>query len=478
MPFSYKMQFLQRIHRSESSILALDPDIVLALRRRYFLARYNNEVDIGGRNEANSKTYFRDHFERQDKAMQEEIAAFDKQTEKSYQRELDEKLNDQICSDLDPSLTVVEQLSTPIEGTDIHDFPNDISEKDGAYGFFGYFGLTISLAEFLVGARETGMHFLEREIESEREELQSFVDKHAPLPLFCARDAKPDDCENVRQFRLDYLRRLVTLLRLEFNQSMMLAAVPSSEIDVVRVRRWKQIIEDDEQALRFYDPDKKRRNAMLRETLKQTVPALCSPDSQVDGYADRLFGRFVNAEVAAKNRVLDYIAKNPGIVTKQIHEDPGYIDELDNFARELEKLDTACFVRLGVPHFDIDNANAIRARILDSVGGYWAAKGDNFGEGDNDNARIRRVNLDSDIRIKALCNAKAAYSRALDSVKTEPGVPSRRVDDIAFLRYDTLDSELEADDTDALPFKTQQALARVNRALDAYPAWMQDSACK
>jgi hypothetical protein len=233
------------------------------------------------------------------------------------------------------------------------------------------------------------------------------------------------------------------------------------------------MIEDYDDAILLFDPDGKIRASLARTSFYDSRPALCGPEVQSMGKASAsLFARFWFAELSKKNAVLDYIGRDPSVAGTR----PADIEKDDGYAQDLALIDMNCLARGAISSSDADN---YRTRQLDSLGAYWVAKGENFGS-ISDEESAWGVSLDQRARIKALCDSKAAYARALDYTKTKnrPDYPVFNPDDSRTNPYDTLDQQLTNDDNNALPFTIQTGLARAKRDLRGFPAADVADACK
>ena len=163
--------------------------------------------------------------------------------------------------------------------------------------------------------------------------------------------------------------------------------------------------------------------------------------TKVGGETSKAFGKFTFAEVNVKNDIVDTVSRDRTVVNTH----PEFIDTLDGYAEDLARFDVECPGRLGAT---VGDKSDIRARFLDSVGGYWEAKGENFGVSENDTTRLRQLDLSTKIRIKALCNAKIAYARAQQFAAT--GMPHDTYTDQI---YDKLNEELLNDVLPAVPIR-------------------------
>jgi len=469
VPFANALRALQDTHRSETSVLVVNPELVSAMRRLYLRARLASEGNNTQRsNNDYSNSDFRIQFEQERESIARELAALGKDSNAAYS-------GDGFCDTVTNPLRDVRQLHSVSKDLNVFEFPNlETNAKDNIYQFFAYFALTVSLSEFAVGAPESAIHFLDREIEYERKDLIDFFDGRKDTSWNCQGSVETEDCRTAQQFRIQYLRRLIILLRLEFAQSMMMRGV-NKVIDVARLKRWDRMVDDYEESLIFYDPERKRRNAFSKAGDSEARPARCTPDDRkIDNVFDPLFANFFFAELSTKNNIIDTVGKDSDIINRH----PEYIDKFDIFAHELETFDVDCLVRLKA-NFRAEDADYIKASILDSVGGYWAAKAENFTASESDNARIRGVNFDSKTKIKALCLAKADYARALDRlVKRNGKTHPMRENDAKYLDFGTLDQDVREDEADVFPFEIQQRLDRVERALDNFPAADVADACK
>jgi hypothetical protein len=146
------------------------------------------------------------------------------------------------------------------------------------------------------------------------------------------------------------------------------------------------------------------------------------------------------------------------------------IEVFDSFAKDVASFDIHCVIKLKAD-FENDKADYFKARQLDSVGGYWVAKGENFGVSSNDSVRLRRIEIHQTDTIKALCDAKSAYATALRLAK-EP-LPAPQSDE-----YDKLDSKRSAEEPETLLIEIQAGWDRADHALSNYPTAEVDQACK
>jgi hypothetical protein len=170
----------------------------------------------------------------------------------------------------------------------------------------------------------------------------------------------------------------------------------------------------------------------------------------------------------AKNNILDHIGRDGSIVASS----PSDVIEFDRYARELAAANVDCLGKLlKFPDWYVQHYKTV---FLESVGGYWAAKGEDFGRVDDAQDHGAGRSLDDAIRIKALCDSRAAYSHALDSATQ--GARATGTADLN--KYDKLDLRLTEDDSSAYPLKIQTGRHRVLQELDAFPAADVASACK
>ena len=227
------------------------------------------------------------------------------------------------------------------------------------------------------------------------------------------------------------------------------------------------MISDFDNAMVYFDPQQLLRSSFLRADMNGNNSAACAPElRKQESVAGVLFGTFIFAEINIKNNVLDIVSRNRSIVNAH----PELIDALDAYAKEVATFDVDCPGRLGAPM--TSNLNDTRARFLDSAGGYWETKGENFGVSDNDKNRLRQIELDSRNTIKALCDAKIAYARALRfTANKKPNTSEAQ-------GYDKLNDELQEDEADAFPIGIQAGWDRVDAALANFPTKDVENACK
>jgi hypothetical protein len=132
-----------------------------------------------------------------------------------------------------------------------YSFPWFFSTKyKDARGFFTYYAILVSLSELSVGSRESAIHLLEHEINYQRDNLLTDISKN------------PTQAE-----RLEQVRRLVLLLRLENVQNTIMGFVQSSVLDLAEIRRFKQMVNDFDASLVFFDPKNDYRFSLLRRSL-------------------------------------------------------------------------------------------------------------------------------------------------------------------------------------------------------------------
>jgi hypothetical protein len=470
-PFAAQLQKLQEFNRSETSVLAIEPELVSALRRKYLRLRGWPELtessitttrETGAAIDHNDDNAFGTYFRKAEASTANEIAAIGGISDVA----LTERCK-AVLSELNRKAIHFNYHPNRIPYT--HYFPEASFRDQEAYGFFAYFAFVVALAEVGVGARESAVHLLENEITLERENIRQFLDKNKAQQIKHACSGSPIDvdCESSQSVTVGYLQRVVILLRLEATQFDIIRGLSSNALNRVRLRKLVRMIDDYDDALLYFDPGHDQRASLARTSFYDSRPALCGPDVQsMNKTGAGLFARFWLAELSKKNLVLDYIGRDPSVVGAR----PANIERFDGFAEDLALIDMSCLARLGaiLP----GDVNQFRARQLDSLGAYWGVKGENFGSG-NDDQSLLGVNLDVKVKVKALCDSKAAYSRAFDYTKAKD-----RAQKLIPNRYDSLDNELTYDESEALPFTIQNGLARTKQALDAYPAADVASACQ
>jgi hypothetical protein len=299
------------------------------------------------------------------------------------------------------------------------------SDSNNTIGFFSYLAATLALVEFGSGARESAVHFLE---------------------------------------------------------NSMLTRVLNNEIDSVRIARLMDTVEDYDELFGIFDPKRERQASLFRSTFGDTSSAKCSPDvSSLGKDAESLFGRLVYTDLNVKITVLDYVGKNPSFVNAR----PDLVRKLDSFAQDVSTFDIDCMRRLKA-NFSKESPEFFESRNLDSLGAYWAAKGGNFDASRNDKAKVRGVELDREARVKALCSAKEAYSRALElAVSADENLESRRGEQRtpqseveAYLGSDKLDVDLKAAEFSSFPYAVQQRLDLVGQELNEFPAGDLPPSCR
>jgi hypothetical protein len=241
----------------------------------------------------------------------------------------------------------------------------------------------------------------------------------------------------------------------------MLANLKSNVMNFARVTRYNQMIDDYDETLSHVDPRHDNRASLLLKDYVDENSALCAPDLRaMRPEVSSLFGKFMFAEFAAKNNVLDTISNDGSVAAAH----PDLIAKLDEYAEEVARFDPNCLKQLGVPGVD-EGLYGIKAAFLDSVAGYWESKGENFGIDEDDASRTNKLELDAAERIKALCNAKRAYGVAGRFAKKAQSEPPKTRTEI-----DTLNDDLLNEETRALPVRIQAGKQRTIEALSSFPA--------
>ena len=234
-------------------------------------------------------------------------------------------------------------------------------------------------------------------------------------------------------------------------------------IDILRVKREVTMIDDVDNVLRFFDPDLGYRGSLLSPD--GDLRAHCASEIQKKGdNAAKLFGNLTFFQISLKNNVLDTVSRNGAAVVANVD----LIGKLDRYADEVARFDVLCPKLLGAG----DVAPDLKARFLDSVGGYWEAKGENFGVSDNDQDRRNKIELRSADTIKALCKARIAYAQAGRTLAEPTEKPT------AEEGLDRLDLELSIYDKSTDPIQYQAGWDRADAALSNYPKKDVDDACK
>ena len=345
-------------------------------------------------------------------------------------------------------------------------FPDCDLTAANSYIFFEYSALVVSLAELGVGARESAVRLLEREIESQREALDKFKPQAILQPSTCANSASAK-CQNENQLKIQYLRRLIVLLRLELIQSDLLNAasgpVSSTALNPTRIRRWMEMVKDYDDALFFFDGDERRRNS-LRKASFDGERAKCAPDVATRGVdVSQSFGDFMLAQLAVKNYLVDFAAKDRTIIRDQ----PAYMRNFDDLANDLATFDLDCLGQLRA-NFDTARSEDIQARIFESVASYWVAKGENFGA-DSDEERSD-ITPEAKTRIKALCDAKRLYTQAKPlTEKAYDAATKASGQSLSVSSYDDLERNLTLDEAANIRSTVKEGLARTKRALRDFP---------
>ena len=320
-------------------------------------------------------------------------------------------------------------------------------------GLLAYSALANSLVDFAVGARETAIQFLENEINRLREGIDR---------SYCRRGDATDQCKHEQA--LHDVRSIVISTRLEYVRNTMMNLLATTAIDLIKVRRWIQTSKDYGEALDLLDHDGSFRKSLAKTSIDDRSPSPCAPQVRALGAeASNLFGRFVLADISAKNNALNIIPGNPGIVSRK----PLIVRDLDRFANDVATFDLDCPNKLIGKGYDFTDW---RARFLDSVGGYWLAKGQNFGASTNETSDSGNFDVSENERTKSLCRAKIAYVKAADFAKA-------RTDRIS---PDSLNirAEVEDDNLNEFPYRVRINLQRTNVAINNLPAGDVAAVCK
>jgi hypothetical protein len=451
VPFSALLEKLQEFHNSETSVLSVNPRLVAAIRREYLSARGWSTLDhsladiqISEKESDGARSVvlvddskdLSELFINNGGAIRDELLALGV----SQQEITSTGPQNNNCKDIN-------SMSYPYYG---YPFPNFSTNDKDSQGFFTYYALLVSLSELGVGSRESPIHLLEREINYQRANLPKGIS------------------ESPTQAKLERVRRLVLLLRLENVQTRIMDSIQNSVLDLAEIRRYTQMVDDFNESLVFFDPKQDYRSSLLRRSLDDHFRADCAPELRKLGEsASALFGRFTFAEIVVKNNALDAVGKNPSIVSAH----PELIDTLDGYADEVSRFDVECPGLLGAQV--TDDLNILKASFLDSASSYWEAKGENFRTSKNDETRLREIEINSQETIKALCDAKRAYARG--KRMAENRTPSKAKEPKI---YDQLNDEIEGDGAAVLPSAMQSGWDRAEAALSAYPAKEVEDACK
>jgi hypothetical protein len=333
-------------------------------------------------------------------------------------------------------------------------------------GLLAYSALAYSLVDFAVGARETAIQFLENEINRLRKGISR---------SYCRTGDAEGQCKDRQS--LHRVRSMVMLTRLDYVRNTMMNLLPSTAIDLIKVRRWIQSSKDYGDVLDLFDPDGSYRKSLMKTGIDDRSPAPCAPQVRALGVAtSSLFGRFVLADVSVKNNALNIIPGNPGIVSRK----PVIVRDLDRFANDVATFDLDCPNKLIGKDYDF---TTWRPRFLDSVGGYWLAKGQNFGATDDDPRDAGIFDVSQNERTKSLCQAKIAYLRAADFAKatTDEKDPSSE-DGICPLwnppDFLNICLEVAKDNLEEFPYRLQINLHHTNLAISNLPAGDVAAVCK
>src|SRR5208282_5105836 len=138
--------------------------------------------------------------------------------------------------------------------------------------------------------------------------------------------------------KVEKIRRLILLLRLEVAQANMMNMLQNNAVDRAQLRRNKQIVDDFDAALAIFDPQGALHSSLLKSDLNGFA-ATCARNLQIqDRMVSRLFGVIAFAEMSAKSNVLDIAGRNSSLVGVE----PTLIDTLDGYARDLAEFDVDC----------------------------------------------------------------------------------------------------------------------------------------
>jgi hypothetical protein len=242
VPFSEELDALQDFYRSDTSVLALDPRLIPALRREYVRARWKSEdgspdkylvgTDVNQNDFDNADLPM--IFGTENDQIRREFASFSLDNGSVHHAE-EKKLEPYSCSGIRQQLKLGDATM----------FPMASATDPNPRGFFAYMALTVALAEFGVGARESAIHLLEREIQAERIDLKA----------------------SSSNYTLSYAEGLVILSRLQLIQYEMIEAISAQEADFMRIDKLRQRVEDYDAVLEIFDPETEPNKMALRKSL-------------------------------------------------------------------------------------------------------------------------------------------------------------------------------------------------------------------
>jgi len=255
--------------------------------------------------------------------------------------------------------------------------------------------------------------------------------------------------------------------RLEGVQLILFGALQAQTrgLDALFIERALRLARDVRRALEDFDPKSDVRNAFFSKDFEKDAEGSCAPPfDPAAPQTPALFVRFFLAQVFAENNAVSKAAADRDLVRAH----PELVGDLDDYARQVATFDFRCAKRWGAS-FDWRSPSY----LLDSAGGYWGAKGENFGVSANDPAQASELAPNSQTRVAALCDARTAYLTARRHFDADRSDPVNAYENPP----DPLDEEAERWNDDRFALGLQSGFDRADKDLAAIPAAEIAEAC-
>lgn len=495
VPIAERLDRLQAFHRSETSVLSVEPSAVAALRRTYLRSRAGYELT-----EADDALYgvraalaeltqairTRVHYWRpvglgvaDAVLLAHQIANDIAEEYRSYSSLLDERTWTLGPALLRAAVTIAREndalAATAAGGAKGADqraaFCVRLARESETLGksdlvmCSGYLALTVAYAETAVGNAENAMHILEIEINQGRKAVNSAGKPEAE----CGNEGTDQaDCAAFALSDVEWARRAILLQRLEAAQLGLIDLRQSHAFDDIFVNRAKRLVDDGELIFQRFKKASEVRKAYFKTGGEsRSVDACGAGSDQPASLRNQLLLRIVAAQLLIENNALYSVAFDPRLVPRN----PRLVDELDRFAEDVSGFDFDCVKAAGL------KADwRLPAYFLDSAAGYWAAKGEQFGISDKDFHRLKTLKLDSSTKVKALCRAERLRFAAAKAFEVERTADSPKTPTSTAVE-DALDDDAQNAVDQDFPLVQQAGVDRIDRDLSDFPDAEKASAC-
>jgi hypothetical protein len=441
--FADRLAVIQDYHKGETSSLTINPELISTLRLSYTRALQLEDPNIWARSGDRSANRLAAMMKESSDNVAEEFNALPDDSKAGLK---DFTETPQVCDRVPAGAPAFDKL--------------DDRQKAEAYGYLGYFAVTVALAEYAGGNREDAIQLVDREI---RRQIQEQESSSAATPaLNCDTAEARASC--LDQLRLDQFRRLLVLSRLESTEDNLISRSEDQPADPIRISLLIRMVDDMGRVFAHLDKKEQTDESLFLGQFYEDPSASCEQSMAKGAEEKQLLARFAFARINAENNAVWAAAENPEIVEAE----PLLISTLDRYAQHISTFDVKCMSAMG---FALDPDANVRSRLLDTAAAYWEAKGNRFGAETGNNEHLREIESDPSVTIRALCDAKKAYAFARKT-SIKPQKPTTYDD-----RVLNLDERLLKYHASAYTVGLLSGWARTNQALKKYPVGDVEKAC-